>query len=62
MIVRCFVLISYYISADMMNIRNHMPKYEIVVIGASAGGLEPIKKLLSLLPSTLKLSIFIVIH
>lgn len=38
------------------------PKHDIVVLGASAGGLEAIQHLLSALPADLPASVFIVMH
>lgn len=39
-----------------------MPTHDIIVIGASAGGIETLKKLLQQLPSDLPASVFIVQH
>ena len=39
-----------------------MPRKDIIVIGASLGGIEALKKLASTLPKTLRASIFIVLH
>ncbi|MBI2811793.1 MAG: chemotaxis protein CheB [Candidatus Melainabacteria bacterium] len=39
-----------------------MPTRDIIVIGASAGGIEAIQELLQLLPGDLDASIFIVVH
>lgn len=39
-----------------------MPGKDIIVIGASAGGIEPIRTILSGLPATFRGSIFIVVH
>ncbi|HEY9757605.1 MAG TPA: chemotaxis protein CheB [Oculatellaceae cyanobacterium] len=39
-----------------------MPKRDIVVIGASAGGIETCRQLLKLLPVDFKASVFVVIH
>lgn len=39
-----------------------MPKQDIIVIGASAGGIEAIHQLLQLLPGDLAASLFVVVH
>ncbi|KAB8320124.1 chemotaxis protein CheB [Tolypothrix campylonemoides VB511288] len=39
-----------------------MPTHDIIVIGASAGGVEALKKLVASLPSDLPAAIFIVVH
>jgi two-component system, chemotaxis family, protein-glutamate methylesterase/glutaminase len=39
-----------------------MPNHDIVVIGASAGGVEALKQLVSLLPANLPAAVFIVLH
>jgi two-component system, chemotaxis family, protein-glutamate methylesterase/glutaminase len=39
-----------------------MPKHDIIVIGASAGGVEAVKNLASELPPSLPAAIFVVIH
>jgi two-component system chemotaxis response regulator CheB len=40
----------------------NMQKHDIIVIGASAGGLDPLKKLMNTLPKNFNASIFIVMH
>lgn len=39
-----------------------MPGHDIIVMGASAGGVEPLKKLVHALPKGLPASVFIVLH
>src|SRR4051794_28509352 len=39
-----------------------MEKHDIVVIGTSAGGLDPLKRLIGSLPDDFKASVFIVMH
>jgi two-component system chemotaxis response regulator CheB len=39
-----------------------MPGHDIIVIGASAGGVEALKQLVSLLPADLPAAIFVVLH
>jgi len=39
-----------------------MPAQDIIVIGGSAGGLEPLSKALATLPRSLPISIFVVLH
>lgn len=39
-----------------------MPKKDIIVIGASAGGIDPLRKLISKLPKDFGASIFVVVH
>jgi two-component system chemotaxis response regulator CheB len=39
-----------------------MPNHDVIVIGGSAGALEPLKRIVELLPDTLAASVFIVIH
>lgn len=39
-----------------------MPTHDIIVIGASAGGVEALSKLVSLLPANLPASLFVVMH
>jgi two-component system chemotaxis response regulator CheB len=50
----------------MSNIVSHPPKHSrnhcVIVIGASAGGVEPLKKIVSDLPSELTAAVFVVLH
>ena len=39
-----------------------MPGHDIIVIGASAGGIEPLKHLVSALPADLPAALFVVVH
>lgn len=41
---------------------SNVVKHDIVVIGASAGGISPIKKVLSELPANLPAALFVVVH
>ena len=45
-----------------VNIKNEAFRRDIVVMGASAGGLEPLQRILGDLPGDLQASIFVVLH
>lgn len=39
-----------------------MPRYDMIVIGASTGGIEALKQIISLLPEELSIPVFITVH
>lgn len=46
-----------------LGILHHGPAtHDIIVIGASAGGLQPLQRLLAALPADLPAAVFIVVH
>jgi two-component system chemotaxis response regulator CheB len=68
LVIRCdnfplgFKPYSPYLSKHLSSLFSLMQKHDIIVIGASAGGIEALKKMTRELPRSISAAIFIVVH